>query len=218
MGIPIEYNTILNHAFAEYEEKKSRFIANVKPVVTEEEAIDFIEKIRNKYKDASHNIYAYSICCDNIIQRFSDDGEPSGTAGLPVLETINKLGLFDLVIVVTRYFGGILLGTAGLARAYGRAALIGIKASNIIKKRLCNKVSITFEYTILGKIQNQIVVSGYEVEDMTYEDKVTIVLWVPINDMDIFIEFIKNISNGKASIKIEEKKYIACACGFVKFD
>ena len=134
-----EYRTVAAEAFAEFEEKKSKFIATVKPVASEEEAAAFISGLKSRYWNASHNVYAYYICGDNILQKFSDDGEPSGTAGLPVLEAVRKLAVQDVAVVVTRYFGGTLLGAAGLVRAYGRSATLGIEAAGIIKKQLCIK-------------------------------------------------------------------------------
>jgi len=131
----MQYKTISKEATVEMEEKKSRFIANVKPVSSEEEALEFINNIRAKYWDATHNVYAYYISGENIIQRFSDDGEPSGTAGMPVLEVIKRMELKDLVVVVTRYFGGILLGASGLVRAYSKSAALGIEAAGIVTKK-----------------------------------------------------------------------------------
>jgi len=115
------YKTVSKEGTAEIVEKKSRFIASVKPVSTEEEALEFVSQVKAKYRDARHNVYAY-VVTENNISRFTDDGEPSGTAGAPVLDVILKEGLTDVAIVVTRYFGGTLLGTGGLVRAYGKSA------------------------------------------------------------------------------------------------
>ncbi|HOQ06313.1 MAG TPA: YigZ family protein, partial [Clostridiales bacterium] len=131
-----DYLTVSKEAVAEIEEKKSRFIATVRPVSSEQEAQDFINRLKARYWDATHNVYAYYICAGNVVQKFSDDGEPSGTAGLPVLEAIKKTGVQDVAVVVTRYFGGTLLGASGLVRAYGRSAALGIDAAGIVRKML----------------------------------------------------------------------------------
>ncbi|HOJ11880.1 MAG TPA: YigZ family protein [Clostridiales bacterium] len=204
-----QYKTILSHASAEIEEKKSRFIANVKPVTCEEEAVEFINEIKSKYWDASHNVYAYYINGDNIIQRFSDDGEPSGTAGLPVLEVIKRMDLQDLVVVITRYFGGTLLGAAGLVRAYGRSASSGVETAGIITKRLCVSISIIMGYPVFGKVQNQVINYGYNIRNIEYTQDVEMVVLVPVDDVEMFIEFVNEVTNGEALIEIGEKEYVS---------
>lgn len=208
MGMPVEYKTVLNYATAEYEEKKSRFIASIKPVATEEEAVEFINQLKAKYWDASHNVYAYCIGGDNIVRRFSDDGEPSGTAGLPVLEVIKRMELQDLVVVVTRYFGGTLLGAAGLVRAYGKSALLGIEAAGIVKKKLCEEIRVILEYPVLGKVQNRVATCGYKIKDIKYTQDVEMVMLVPIDERDRFIEYINEATNGEALVEIGKKEYI----------
>jgi len=132
-----EYKTVLNHAVYEIDEKKSRFIASVKPVSTEDEAIRFINDLKSKYWDATHNVYAYTIGKNDEVQKFSDDGEPSGTAGKPVLETIKSKGIKNVLVVITRYFGGTLLGAGGLIRAYSESASLGLDKAGIIKVVKC---------------------------------------------------------------------------------
>ena len=151
------FRTVLKEASVEMEEKKSRFIASVKPVASEEEALEFISCMKAKYWDASHNVYAYLVEGETTAQRFSDDGEPSGTAGMPVVEVIKRMEVQDLVVVVTRYFGGTLLGAAGLIRAYRKSASLGIEAAGIVKRLLCVEMSVVMEYSLLGKVQNLIV-------------------------------------------------------------
>jgi uncharacterized YigZ family protein len=174
-----EYLTIPGEAAAEMEEKKSRFIATVKPVKTEKEAQDFITALKTKHWKATHNVYAYYIYGDSILQKFSDDGEPAGTAGLPVLEAVKKLGVQDLAVVVTRYFGGTLLGAAGLARAYGKAAVMGIEAAGIVKMRLCIETAIQMDYSLLGKVQSIVCSKGYKVKDTVYAADVNMYLVRP---------------------------------------
>jgi len=149
-----DYKTVYKYAQAEIEEKKSRFIASVKPVNSAAEAVDFINIFKTKYWDATHNVYAYHIGGNNIVQRYSDDGEPSGTAGIPVLEIIKKMELEDLAIVVTRYFGGTQLGASGLIRAYGKSAAAGIEAAQIIFNKLCERLIITVEYFIFVSVSD----------------------------------------------------------------
>jgi len=210
MGIPIEFKTVLNYAVAEYEEKKSRFIATVKPVTAEEDAVEFINQLKSKYWDASHNVYAYYIGGDNIIQRFSDDGEPSGTAGLPVLEVIKRMKLQDVAVVITRYFGGTLLGAAGLVRAYGKSASLGIEASGIITKKLCKENYVILEYPVFDKVRNQVINYGYAIKDIKYTQNVEMVIMVPIDEMDRFIEYINEATNGEALVEIGEKEFVNC--------
>jgi len=139
------YITVHNEAKEEIVEKRSRFIASVFPVEKESDAIALINKLKKKYWDARHNVYAYSLREGNI-SRYSDDGEPSGTAGVPVLEVLKKRNVTDCLIVVTRYFGGVLLGTGGLVRAYTASAIKGLESAKIIKMLPCSKLSVTCNY------------------------------------------------------------------------
>lgn len=203
-----EYKTVLNGAAAEIEEKKSRFIASVKPVTTEEEAVDFINALKSRYWDATHNVYAYYIVGNNMVQRFSDDGEPSGTAGIPVLEVIKRMGVQDLVIVVTRYFGGTLLGAAGLIRAYSKAASQGIEAAGIVKRQLCIETSIVIEYGLFGKIQSMLHSEGYTIKNIIYEQDVEIIVYIPFDRVEKFMELITETTNARAVVEPGEKVYI----------
>ena len=203
-----EYLTVAHEASAELEEKKSRFIATVRPVADEEEAHGFIEALRSKYWNATHNVYAYYILSESLQQKFSDDGEPSGTAGLPVLEAIKKLGVEDVAIVVTRYFGGTLLGAAGLVRAYGKSAALGIEAGGIVKRQLCIETGITMEYSLLGKLQALIASKGYRVKDTVYEQDVDLFLYIPVDEFDAFSALITEATNARAQINAGEKSYI----------
>ena len=149
------YITVKSSAAAEITEKRSRFIASVKPVSTEDEALEFLNGLKQKYWNATHNVYAYIIEGNNIM-RYSDDGEPGGTAGLPVLEILKKEGLTNIIVVVTRYFGGVLLGTGGLVHAYSKSAKAGVEAAEIIEMVLCRRIDIDIDYTLLGKLQNEL--------------------------------------------------------------
>ncbi len=203
-----EYKTVLNEAVAQTEEKKSKFIASVKPVKCEEEALEFISRLKTQYWDATHNVYAYHIVGDNVIQRFSDDGEPSGTAGIPVLEVIKRTGIQDVVIVVTRYFGGTLLGAAGLIRAYGKCAAAGIEAANIVKRQLCQEMIIIVEYTIFGKVQNMLVAEEYIIKEINYEQDVELTVYIPINLTDTFMQNLTELTNARAIVDVKGEVYI----------
>lgn len=206
-----EYKTVEKEAAAELEEKKSRFIATVKPICSEEEAAAFIANLKSRYWDASHNVYAYYIRGNNgnnILQKFSDDGEPSGTAGLPVLEALKKPQVQDAVIVVTRYFGGTLLGASGLVRAYGKSATLGLEAAGVIKRQLCVVVGIITEYTWLGKVQSLIAGKSYKIERSVYEQDAEIYVFVPIDEYDAFCALLTEATNARVLISEGEKAYI----------
>lgn len=150
-GITMNYFTVSEPAKASFIEKRSEFIGYIAPVKTNEDAVDFVNSVKAEHRKARHNVYAY-ILRDNNISRYSDDGEPQGTAGVPVLDVLRKRGLTDVCMVVTRYFGGILLGGGGLVRAYSHAASLACDAAHIMDMRLCHKLKISAEYTMYGKI------------------------------------------------------------------
>jgi len=208
MDLQKEFKTVSKLATAQMEEKKSRFITSVKPVETEEEAVQFINSLKSKYWDATHNVYSYLICGDSTIQRFSDDGEPSGTAGMPVLEVIKRMGVQDLVVVVTRYFGGTQLGASGLIRAYSKSASLGIDAAGIINKQLCFYVSILIEYTQFGMVQSLLIANGYLINNVRYQQNVEIELFVPVDDIETFSRLITEATNANALLEIGDKVYI----------
>lgn len=170
------YKTVYSFGKDEFVVNKSRFIGYSKPISKEEDALLFIEEIKNMNKDATHNIYAYVFGENSIIQRYSDDGEPSGTAGIPALEVIRKENLKNVVVVVTRYFGGIKLGTGGLIRAYTKGAKIGLEAANIVNKVLYRKIKIRIDYNLYGKIENEIISQGFIIDDVIFDDKVNIMM------------------------------------------
>lgn len=203
-----EYLTVSREASAELEEKKSRFIATVRPVADEEEAHGFIEALRSKYWNATHNVYAYYICGGNLQQKFSDDGEPSGTAGLPVLEAIKKLEVQDTAVVVTRYFGGTLLGASGLVRAYGKSAVMGLEAAGIVKRQLCIETGIALDYSLLGKLQALAASKGYRVKDTIYAQDVDMYLYIPVDEFEAFSALVTEATNARAIVYAGEKSYI----------
>lgn len=203
-----EYKTILNTAEAEFEEKKSRFIANVRPVTCEEEALEFIEAMRSKYWNATHNVYAYSINNETLVQRYSDDGEPSGTAGMPTLEVIKRMGLQDAVVVVTRYFGGTLLGASGLIRAYSKSASLGLEAAEIVTRKLCYNLNIIIEYTIFGRLQNMLISNNNIIKEIRYEQDVELCVLIEVGNEEKLMKDIVEVSNGRAILDLGEKTYI----------
>lgn len=202
-----QYKTVSIEAHVEFEEKKSKFIAHVLPAKTEEEAVGFINFQKSKYWDATHNVYAYVIG-ENSIQRYSDDGEPSGTAGIPVLEVIKKRGLQDVVVVVTRYFGGIMLGAGGLVRAYGTSASQGIEGAIPITREQCVEMVVTVEYSLLGKIQNFITANSYILGDIKYLQDVEIKIYIKKGQEEEFHSKIIEETNANCLIEHGNSLYI----------
>ncbi|NJD04348.1 MAG: YigZ family protein [Ruminiclostridium sp.] len=203
-----EYKTVAAEASAEFEEKKSRFIASVKPVTSEEEAVAFVNSLKSRYWNATHNVYAYYICSDSILQKFSDDGEPSGTAGLPVLEAVKKLMVQDIAVVVTRYFGGTLLGAAGLVRAYGKSAAMGIEAAGIIRRQLCVRMDIILEYAMLGKVQSILGAKRYLINETSYGQDVQISCSIPVDEYELFVSELTEATNARVLLSEGGKEYI----------
>jgi uncharacterized YigZ family protein len=203
-----EYHTVLKYAVREITVKKSRFIASVKPVSNENDAAEFIDKIKKEHWKARHNAFAFSIGNRKMVQRYSDDGEPQGTAGIPILEAIKKITVTDLVVVVTRYFGGILLGASGLARAYNSAAVSGIRSSEIVSKLLCTVINITVKYPLFGTLNNMLTSEGFFIGKILYRDEVTIQVYVPYNKRQMFLNSVQKVTNAKACINAGESSYI----------
>lgn len=200
------YTTVARASRAEITEKRSRFIATVVPVKTEEEATKKLNEIKKEYADARHNVYAYNIR-ENNAARYSDDGEPAQTAGLPVMDLIKKTGMTDVLVVVTRYFGGILLGTGGLVHAYTKAAKEGLIAAGPVNMMLSKEVFIKCDYTLLGKIQSHILAKGFKSGEPEYSDAVLISVFVPEEEAEKFASEMIDLSNGRAEIKFGEIKF-----------
>ena len=207
-----EYRTVYTGGEGEIVEKKSRFIATAAPVRSEEEALQIIEQIRKKYWDARHNCYAYVIGERGELERFSDDGEPGGTTGKPILEVIKGEELRNTLIVVTRYFGGTLLGTGGLVRAYSAAAKAGIASSVIITRIPGIKLHITTEYTGLGKIQYILGQRGITTLDSVYTDKVELEVLTAEAEAEAVKAELTEGTNGQAIIEI------GAVCHFAKIN
>ncbi|GBF12288.1 YigZ family protein [Tepidibacillus sp. HK-1] len=188
--------------------RKSEFIGYVKHATSEEEANAFIESIKKKHWDATHNCSAYVIGEHDQFQKANDDGEPSGTAGKPILEVIKKMGLKDTVVVVTRYFGGILLGAGGLIRAYGKAAKEGILAAGVIERILYRQVHVTIDYTWYGKIENEMKNRGITVHDVQFLENVMMTLLAVDGEEDQLVNMVTNLTNGQADLTIGEALYV----------
>jgi uncharacterized YigZ family protein len=194
------YYTVKGYGEQEINIQKSRFIAYVDRVTTEEEAQNFIANIKKKHWDATHNCSAYLIGEHDQIQKANDDGEPSGTAGVPMLEVLKKKGLKDTVVVVTRYFGGIKLGAGGLIRAYSKATSEGLKAAGIVERRLMRIMHVKIDYTWLGKVENELRSSIYDIKDIHYLENVEIEVYVEEGQTQKFVEWMTEMTNGQSEI------------------
>ena len=201
------YKTVRQYGSKEIVIKKSRFIGYAKPVESEEEAVAFIEEIKKKHWNATHNCSAYCIGERDEIQKASDDGEPSGTAGKPILEVIKHQGLKNVVIVVTRYFGGIMLGAGGLIRAYTDGAVAAIEGAEAIEKVLHQQVMIEIDYTWLGKLENELRNRETRMGETQFTDKVTLTCLPVVSESDRFIAWITDLTQGQAEIRKEEAVY-----------
>ena len=207
MSVKAEYKTVKSPSVTTLIEKKSKFIASVFPVVSENDALEKLNTVKKTYSDATHNVYAYVIDENNIF-RYSDDGEPSGTAGMPVLDSIRGENLVDVLVVVTRYFGGTLLGTGGLVRAYGASAHNGLLASEIVTRTLCNRLYVKTDYNLSGKLSHHISQNSYILEDTFYDENVTYVVLCKINDTDRLIKDFTEITSGSADISVIDTCYV----------
>ncbi|MGN1385890.1 MAG: YigZ family protein [Bacillus sp. (in: firmicutes)] len=202
-----EYLTVKEYGEHEIVIQKSRFIAYITRATTEEEAQNFIASIKKKHWDATHNCSAYMIGEHNQIQKANDDGEPSGTAGVPMLEVLKKRELKDTVVVVTRYFGGIKLGGGGLIRAYGKATSEGLNAIGVVRRKLNRVMHTTVDYTWLGKLENELRSSHYNLKEIHYLDKVDIETFVEENETEQFETWMTEMTNGQCELKKGELVY-----------
>lgn len=200
------YKTVKTENHDEFVEKHSRFIGYCKPVATEQEAVDFINIIRKKHWDARHNCYAYSLR-DSQIRRYSDDGEPSGTAGMPILDVITKSGIVDVVVVVTRYFGGILLGTGGLVRAYSQGCKLALESAGPVTMELCSECFIRCSYNRYGKLNTVIIDNGGTVDSVDYADDVKINFHIPSEKVAALDKIFADVTSGEIKTEISGEKF-----------
>ena len=200
-----DYLTLAQDSAEEYVINRSRFIGYAMPVETADEAVDVINGIRAHHRDATHNVYAYAVRSPEY-SRYSDDGEPQGTAGMPVLDVIRKNNLTDCCVVVTRYFGGILLGAGGLVRAYSHSASLAVQAAKIVKMSLCAVLRVTCDYGFYGRLGSLVPESGGTVENTDFGAEVTMTFRLPAEKEDAFRRDLTELSFGKVSAdKIAEK-------------
>lgn len=202
------YKTVYRGGQGEIVEKKSRFIAHVQPVSSEEEAAAFIGRIKKQYWDARHNCHAYVIGPNREVTRCSDDGEPSGTAGRPMLDVLLGNGLYDTAVVVTRYFGGTLLGTGGLVRAYSAAVREGLAHSVIIEEQEGSIYQIQADYQGLGKIQYMAGEQGFQILQADYAEAVRLEILLPWEKVKGFLERVTEATGGRAGItKLKDVRF-----------
>ena len=214
----MDWNTLYSGGTGEYEEKKSRFIATIEPVSSEEEAVAFVAAMKKKYWDARHNCSAYVILDDSreepekersfkVIEKANDDGEPSKTAGSPILEAIKGAELKNTAIVVTRYFGGVLLGTGGLVRAYGGAAQLGIEASHKVKMELLNKIRVVTDYNSFGRLKNIAENTGAKVEETEFTSEVSSVCLCDDAGFGVIQARMNEATAGKCKIELLDRNF-----------
>ena len=192
------YLTLKTEAEAVFVEQRSKFISTARPVENAGEAEAFISRVSKRYKDATHNVWAYFIDEGNM--RASDDGEPSGTAGMPVLQVLKAGRIFKSVIVVTRYFGGTLLGAGGLVRAYGASAKLGVDATGIVTMTLCERLMVTVEYSDGDRVKNALQNGGAIITGMDYTEKVILNYYLPQGKSTILTDALAELTSGRAVI------------------
>lgn len=194
------FNSVAKPSEVEIIIRKSRFITRVFPVNSEEEAEDYLEMIREKHKDATHNVFAWQVGINKTLQRCSDDGEPGGTAGRPVLEVIKHNDLVNVLVVVTRYFGGIKLGAGGLIRAYSQAAREGLEAAGLVQKALHEKFQVTIDYSLVGTVQ-AFLEKHFKISSVDYGEQVSFIVLTLEEESDRLIAALEDTSSGQAVIE-----------------
>ncbi|WP_416147322.1 YigZ family protein [Salipaludibacillus sp. HK11] len=202
------YYTVKRSGEHEITIQKSRFIAHVERTTTEKAAKSFIDSIKKQHWSANHNCSCYIIGEQDHIQKANDDGEPSGTAGVPMLEVLKKRKLKDTTVVVTRYFGGIKLGAGGLIRAYGSAVSEGLNATGIVERKLMNIYASTIDYTSLGKVENDVRSSPYLIKQIDYLEQVKLEIYVADGEESVFENWMANLTSGQAFIEHTGQAYL----------
>ncbi|MBP1764905.1 MAG: hypothetical protein H6Q65_1963 [Firmicutes bacterium] len=206
-----QYRTVKGYSESELEINKSRFITYVNRIETIDDASRFIEQIKKKHLDASHNCSAYTLGDQDQLQKADDDGEPTGTAGRPILEVLKKTAVKNVVIVVTRYFGGIKLGAGGLIRAYGKAASNGLLASGLVERILHTRLSICLDYSLQGLVENSLRADGYRIEHKEFAEKVTLTVLEKCGHEETFIKKIRDLTAAQANITCLDQTYAEIA-------
>ena len=196
------YTTLSHYAEFRYEEKRSEFIGEASPCASEEEALAFISRVKARFPDAKHHVYAY-LLRENAKNRYSDDHEPQGTAGMPVLDVIRKNGCTDTVIVVTRYFGGVLLGTGGLVRAYTAAAVGALRAAGVVTYRIHTHLSVALSYADYNKVEKELTRGSARILDSTYAEGVILHVSLPKEEGEEYARHLTEATGGRAVIRAE---------------
>ena len=203
------YKTILKNEEIETVVNKSRFVGHCARVLNEEEAIGFIQDIKNSHRDATHNVFAYVIGLDNEIQRYSDDGEPNGTVGIPIINFLKNMELTNIAVVVTRYFGGIKLGTGGLARAYAGAARDAVEKGKIVEAKQFSRIRLGFDYSLIGKIENTLSQKKTLITEKVFDEKVAFVILAEKDEVTELLENLVNLTaNQIAATELESQYYL----------
>lgn len=197
-----EFLTLAQSGQVEWIEKKSRFIGQAAPVETEAQAQAFLQEIRARHHEATHHVYAYQIGPLDEIQRSNDDGEPAGTAGRPVLEAIKKAGVKNVIVVVTRYFGGILLGAGGLTRAYSKTASLVLNACGFARQIPARRLLLTFDYSLVDRVENWLGQHAYVADQKSYGEKIAFSCLVPLPDIDRVEKELAELSGG--SLRLDD--------------
>lgn len=200
-NMPLRYKTILRPGSGEITVKKSRFIASISPVASPEEAAEFIEACKKRFWDARHNPHAYVVGIEHERTKCSDDGEPAQTAGKPMLDVLLGAELKNVVSVVTRYFGGTLLGTGGLVRAYSSALVAGLEDCRVVERRLCQRISAELDYSVAGKLEHLIAGGDIITLSTEYSQKAGFQLLVPVEELGSFKKKLADISGGQALVR-----------------
>jgi len=208
------YKTLRGEGAAEYEEKRSRFIGEARPAACEGDALAFLEEVRRRHKDVSHNVYAYLCGEGGLCKRYSDGGEPRGTAGVPVLDVIEKAGLRDAVIVVTRYFGGILLGAAGLIRSYGKAASLAVNAAGVVIKTPAYLMSVLVGYAAYDSVRNMLDKGGFSVTRADFGADIEMNVIVPYDEAGALRARVTELTAGAAVIECIDDIFIDASAQF----
>lgn len=204
---PARYRTVANPAQAEFVERKSRFIGSIKPVQTEEEAVEFINQIRSQWRDANHHVYAYVLREGNKM-RHSDDGEPQGTGGVPALEALTKSGVTDAVVVVTRYFGGILLGAGGLVRAYSHGASVALQAAGTALMALCREGELRCDYAQYGPVSALLPACGGGIDQVEFGEKVSVRFHCLPEQIPKMERELADATNGRVSVQWSGERFL----------
>ncbi len=202
------YKTITASGEAEFTIQRSRFITHTAPIQNEAEAQAFLQQIKKRYYDARHSCSAWVLGPDGSRQKSSDDGEPGGTAGAPILEAIRQNGLTNLIIVVTRYFGGIKLGAGGLIRAYSHAAVLGIEASPIAQATLFRRTAVTIAYPLLGTIENWLRQKNIRIADKRYTENVTLILLIEPEALEAAAADLTNLTAARCQIDLQDEIWL----------